>query len=661
MPKHFTNAPVGKHFSLDQAEAQEESSPVTGAGVPTTEGAEEPEGREAPSAQETTARPDERPTTAIDPRALPELRAVPDPRQVPDPQATPDAGDPGATRPMGPQELAPETSQPEPADNPPTAAEPPRPHEATPSADDVDQDLEPLGRHDIAAVQSDGTPYLASDPSPYLSRRQARKDPQKAKHRHLVLIVVVLVVAATGVVGAGAYVIHQVLNPPVETTDVQYETAKITRGNFVDSIDATSTLSPLSTQDVVPQVTGTIKSVDVEEGATVARGDTLFTLDNAEITAAVTSAKAQLDAAQADLDVQQQRLDQDSERLSQLQETLAQSAATIYSITGMTPGTATFNVDTNGDGTPDAYDADGNGTADGFDTNGDGILDMVDTNGDGTPDTFDADGDGKVDSTTTASTDASATDATATTTTTLTPEQQSQLQAAESTYLSTQAQISSAQSTVTADNAQVSAAQETVDSMQEAYDRAASQQRKLTVTAPISGTVHEVSSSLVEGGTLSTTGKMCQIDDESEFVFTIQADESEARKAQVGQDVQLTFPDHPNLQQTGSITAIATAKTDGADTVAVDITLSDPDEQLESGATVEAQAVVQEIDDVLIVPTSSLHTVGRDSYLDILLDPLRGIETEVRVDVVASNDDEAVVEADNIQEGNAVILSRSEG
>ncbi len=43
-------------------------------------------------------------------------------------------------------------------------------------------------------------------------------------------------------------------------------------------------------------------------------------------------------------------------------------------------------IDTNGDGTADAWDRSGNGQPDAWDTDGDGKPDLLDDNGDGKPD-----------------------------------------------------------------------------------------------------------------------------------------------------------------------------------------------------------------------------------------------------------------------------------
>ncbi|WP_164114395.1 hypothetical protein [Sphingorhabdus sp. Alg239-R122] len=57
------------------------------------------------------------------------------------------------------------------------------------------------------------------------------------------------------------------------------------------------------------------------------------------------------------------------------------------------------NVDTDSDGTNDAWDVNGDGKTDIWDMNGDGKPDAWDRDGDGKPDAFDTDGDGKPDST----------------------------------------------------------------------------------------------------------------------------------------------------------------------------------------------------------------------------------------------------------------------
>lgn len=522
----------------------------------------------------------------------------------------------------------------------------PEPGQPTPNAST--QPPAPLRRRDVAAVQPDSSTYKAT-PSPYLSKRQASRDSGKAKKRHSVLIGVTLAALAVAGLGGGAYYVHQQMaSRTQQQTTTQYETARITRGEFLDTIDGSTTLVPINTADVAPQVTGTVKTLSVAEGDTVKRGQTLFTLDNPTITAATQTAKSQLDEGQSDVDDKTEQAQDAQDELDELRKSAQDATSKIYSITGITPGTATMNVDTNGDGTPDALDVDGDGKADAFDTDGDGIVDMVDTNGDGTPDTVDTNGDGKADS----SSDLPSN---------LTAQQKADLSSAESALASAQSQLSSAQSAVDAANAALGKAQDTLKTLQDAYDKAQAQEKKLTVTAPIAGTVHGMVSSLSEGGSIDTTDKVCQIDDMSSFTLTIQAPQNKARRAQAGQEARLTFPGIDGLSATTTVDSVATTPTQGTSTYAVSMTLKDPDSRLGVGSSVDVSVVLQQMEDVLVVPTAAIQTQGQDSYLDVLLDPVRGIETKVPVTVVTGNDDNSVVEGDSIQEGNAVVLGRSNG
>ena len=78
-----------------------------------------------------------------------------------------------------------------------------------------------------------------------------------------------------------------------------------------------------------------------------------------------------------------------------LSNTLAYGATNYDKI----PNPIVCDIDTSGDGTPDAVDANGDGTPDTpLDTNGDSVTDAVDTNGDGRADLYDTDNDGVVDS-----------------------------------------------------------------------------------------------------------------------------------------------------------------------------------------------------------------------------------------------------------------------
>ena len=62
-----------------------------------------------------------------------------------------------------------------------------------------------------------------------------------------------------------------------------------------------------------------------------------------------------------------------------------------------------------------------------------------------------------------------------------------------------------------------------------------------------------------------------------------------------------------------------------------------------------------------VVPDSALFVEENGStHLHVLLDPTRGIVTDVVVKVLATDGERAAVDADNIQAGTAVVVSHSE-
>lgn len=659
MPKHFSNEPNGRHLpgvpdasdvpDPSRIPGSPHSSAARGIGVPEGTRAE---GDTTLAADETRLIDDE--TTSLPPRSRRgQLEGRPGPSNGDEtialtPEETRRAADvvPGHAAKAAPRNAPRKDEASEPKAAAPGEVEPDE--TMADDADDASGNLfEPLGKHDVAAVEPESHSYKAK-PSPYLSKRQAARDPEKTKKRHSVMIGIALAAAAVAGVGGGAYYIHQQMQSQTQQTTTQYETARITRGEFLDTIDGSTTLEPIDTSDVMTQVTGTVHDLAVEDGTTVTKGQTLFTLDNPAITAATETAKDQRDQAQSDVDSKTQQVQDAQTRLDELRQTIQDGLASIYSIVGSTPGATSFNVDTDGDGTPDSLDTNGDGRADAFDTNGDGIVDMVDANGDGTPDAVDANGDGRADT----SSDLPSN---------LTDQQRSDLASTETSVLSARSQLSSYQTAVDTGNSALQAAQDNLDSLQQAYDRALDQEKKLTVTAPIAGTVHDLSSTVTEGATLDTVGKVCTVDDMSTLTLTIQASEQKVRRAKVGQEARLTFPAIGDLNLTTSVGSVASKKTDGTDSYAISMSIDDPDSRLDVGTAVDVSIVLQQIEDVLTVPASAIHTQGQDSYVDVLLDPIRGIETMVQVNVVTSNEDNAVIEGDSIQEGNAVVLSKSDG
>jgi macrolide-specific efflux system membrane fusion protein len=121
---------------------------------------------------------------------------------------------------------------------------------------------------------------------------------------------VVAVVLLVGVAGTGVYWFGfreeraQAAVPEQTSTAVAASLSTIEQ-----SVTASGTLTPAVQQDVSFAVTGTVTSVDVAAGDTVAAGQQLATVDTLDLNAALLQAKAELASAQASLSDAQDEAD----------------------------------------------------------------------------------------------------------------------------------------------------------------------------------------------------------------------------------------------------------------------------------------------------------------------------------------------------------------
>lgn len=82
---------------------------------------------------------------------------------------------------------------------------------------------------------------------------------------------------------------------------VKYDTQQVQRGNLVVTVSATGTLEPIKTVDVGIEVSGTIKSVDVDYNDHVEVGQVLAQLDTSKLEAQALQSEAALESARAKL------------------------------------------------------------------------------------------------------------------------------------------------------------------------------------------------------------------------------------------------------------------------------------------------------------------------------------------------------------------------
>jgi len=143
---------------------------------------------------------------------------------------------------------------------------------------------------------------LLGEPETQLPPLDSFPDLRPQRRRRWVLAIAASLVALI----AAALIIRYQLNAPPK---VQYETVKATRGDVVETVTATGTLSALVTVQVGSQVSGTIQKLYVDYNSHVTKGQVIAQLDPALFQAAWLQAKADLANAKASLNVARANLE----------------------------------------------------------------------------------------------------------------------------------------------------------------------------------------------------------------------------------------------------------------------------------------------------------------------------------------------------------------
>lgn len=251
-----------------------------------------------------------------------------------------------------------------------------------------------------------------------------------------------------------------------------------------------------------------------------------------------------------------------------------------------------------------------------------------------------------------------------------------QLSSAKSTY----AAVAEAYQTYQADEGQLAEAKAGIDSAQlglesaqSAYDEAVARADKRTVKAPSSGTVvvmnAQVGAALggASGGSAEgASGTLMQIANLSQMTVTVQVNEVDISKIAVGQTARVTFSALPDVTSEAQVTRIATMSSSegGSDygysgsivTYNVDLLIPAPDPQLKPGMTATVEIMMQDLPDVMMVPTSALmdNGDGTATVMRATDETMTDFEA-VTVTVLAQSASEAAVDGD-LADGDMVQL-----
>jgi HlyD family secretion protein len=193
----------------------------------------------------------------------------------------------------------------------------------------------------------------------------------------------------------------------------------------------------------------------------------------------------------------------------------------------------------------------------------------------------------------------------------------------------------------------IEAAQAAVDAAQATLDYA-------RLLAPFTGTITEVE---VKTGDLVSAGETAfRIDDLASVYIDLQVSEVDLASLKVGQSAALEFDALPDRVYSGEVTEIGMIGTNSQGVVNYPVTVkvTDADESILPGMTAAVTIVVDQVDDVLLVPNKAIRTSGGQQSVTVLFE---GQQIAVPVMVGLVGDTQSEVISDQLREGDAVAIN----
>ncbi len=256
------------------------------------------------------------------------------------------------------------------------------------------------------------------------------------------------------------------------------------------------------------------------------------------------------------------------------------------------------------------------------------------------------------------------------------PASAANIQGADAAIASAAAQVAAAEGNVAAAEAQLARAraaadllveqpgpeeqailQAQVDSAHTNLELAQLRLRQAQLIAPISG---QVASVLIREGEQASPGAPAMtVLNEDAYHITVQVDEIDIDRVEVGQPVEVTLDALPDQPVQGTVSEIAptSTSTSGVVTYLVTINLDDAAAaDLRPGMSASASITVEEIDGVLVVPNWAIRLNRETGEAFVLIQRAGGAIEEVPVETGLRNEQFSEV-LSGLSEGDVVVLT----
>jgi HlyD family secretion protein len=197
------------------------------------------------------------------------------------------------------------------------------------------------------------------------------------------------------------------------------------------------------------------------------------------------------------------------------------------------------------------------------------------------------------------------------------------------------------------DSAEVAAAKARVEAAQATLNMT-------SIMAPFNGTITQVFPIVGDQVSAGTVG--FRIDDLSSLLVDVQVSEVDINSVEAGQIATLFFDAILGREYHGKVVQVGQAgeNVQGVVSFTVTVELTDADELVKPGMTAAVNVVVQEVENVLLIPNRAVRLVDGNRVVYVLVD---GIPVQVRVRLGASSDTMSVLIEGDLKEGDLIILN----
>lgn len=174
------------------------------------------------------------------------------------------------------------------------------------------------------------------------------------------------------------------------------------------------------------------------------------------------------------------------------------------------------------------------------------------------------------------------------------------------------------------------------------------------LSAPFTGTITNVA---VDKGDLVTAGKAAfQIDDLSRLLVDVQVSEVDINRVQVDQPVTLSFDGIAGKEYNGVVSEIANtgASSGGSVNFTVTVEILDPDADIKPGMTSAVNIAVNQLDNVLLIPSRAVRTVNNKRVVYVLRN---NVPVPVEISLGSSSNNYSQVTKGDLKAGDLIVLN----